>query len=79
MPKIFTTVTTTRQEPIGFVCDRCLETISKNSFRTDNFEINYSFGYGTGNDGTTVSACICDDCLMKIIEKEVPHARIKRF
>lgn len=65
------------QKVIGFVCDRCEKDILKQSLRTDDFEINYKFGYGTEHDGTSIVAAICDDCLYEIVKKEIPHAVIK--
>lgn len=79
MPKILKTekVVVEKSVDAGFVCDRCEEVIDKqNCLRTDNFEINYTFGYGTKYDCTQVSATICDNCLIDIIVKEVPNAKI---
>lgn len=69
--------THTEETVIGFVCDRCEQTIDNNTARTDSFEINYSCGYGTEYDGTSIEATICDKCLIDIVKKEIPKAVIK--
>lgn len=81
MPKILKTekVVVEKSVDTGFICDRCDTQIDKHSTRTDNFEINYTFGYGTKYDCTQVSATICDNCLMDIILKEIPNADIKEI
>lgn len=65
------------EKQIGFICDVCGKEINwNNSTRTDNFNISYTFGYGTKYDNTKISADICDDCLMEIISK-IPNATIE--
>lgn len=67
---------------VGFICDRCGtvidHSVSGNGARTDDFSVNYNFGYGTKLDLTTVSFQICDLCLYEIVEKEIPKAIIKQ-
>lgn len=76
MGKIYKKKQTTYNECIGFVCDRCKKTIEKGGFRTDNFSIDYTCGYGTPYDMTQIEATICDECLVDIIKKEIPGAKI---
>lgn len=57
---------------VGFVCDKCGETISYGTSRTDDFSINYGCGYGTENDGTYIKADVCDICIVEIFKKEIP-------
>lgn len=71
MTAIFKQVT--KNENVGFVCDKCGETIDRSkSTRTDDFSINYTCGYGTENDMTVIRADICDNCLVDIFSREIP-------
>ena len=64
----------------GFECDRCGKHIDYgSSTRTDDFHLEYVFGYGTEHDSTCIEADICDYCLFDIVKKEVPNARIKTY
>lgn len=64
----------------GFECDRCGKHIDYDtSSRTDDFCLDYTFGYGTEHDTTIVEADICDNCLIEIVRKEIPNARIKTY
>ena len=78
MVKILKEVTETKKEVIGFKCDKCGTEITCESkfLRTDNFSLDYTCGYGTEHDMTRITADICDPCLVELIRKEVPNAKI---
>lgn len=62
---------------VGFICDRCGTEVLQNC-RTDDFQVDYTCGYGTDLDNTCISFQICDTCLHEIVEKEIPKAIIKQ-
>ena len=62
---------------VGFICDRCGTEVISGSLRIDNFQVDYTCGYGTALDDTRISFQICDTCLHEIVEKEIPKAIIK--
>lgn len=63
---------------VGFICDRCGTEVTQ-SYRTDDFHVDYVCGYGTVLDNTNISFQICDICLHEIVEKEIPKAIIKQW
>jgi len=58
------------------ICDVCQKDTKG---RSDNFQIDYEFGYGSEHDGDRVQAAICDDCLADLIKSHVPAATWIKF
>ena len=56
----------------GIVCDKCG---SEHEKGTDDFHVEYTFGYGTEHDGDTVKFALCDPCLIKIVRENIPKAQ----
>ena len=77
--KIVKEVTKLEKQTIGFVCDRCGTEINsdKNFHRTDDFQLKYSFGYGTEYDGDRIELDICDYCLVDIVKKEIHNFKFE--
>ena len=48
-------------------CDKCKREIT-NDYNYIDFK--YTFGYGTEYDGIEISCQLCEECLIKILEKE---------
>ncbi len=55
----------------GMLCDVCSET----DVGTSDFVLKYAFGYGSPVDGKSVTAAICDECLLRLIREHVPGAQ----
>ncbi len=56
---------------VGIICDICEK--EDRNFCND-FVLRHTFGYGSRIDGNSVEAAICDDCLEKLIRKNIPKA-----
>jgi len=55
-------------------CDRCKRYLKEYE---GYLEIDYTFGYGTVNDGNNIKAEICEDCILKILRNSDVEYRIK--
>jgi len=54
----------------GLICDKC----GAEEDRAGGFVVDYTFGYGTTLDMTTVSFALCDSCLAQLVINQIPNA-----
>lgn len=58
---------------VGFECDMCKMT---DDTRLNDFSINHTLGYDSPADMTTITAALCDACLLSLVLDHIPGAAI---
>lgn len=78
MPRLYETVATTKQECVGFTCDRCERHFDDSDFVAMNELLEWTNigGYGSiWGDGTRVEVTLCQDCTHTLF---APFARLSQ-